>query len=98
MTHSRPIRTVLFSTLYPSSVRPGHVIFVETRLKELLKSGQVQTKVIAPVPWFFSTSPKFGNYAQMAKTPKRELYQDVDVLHPRYLLPPKVGMKGSILT
>lgn len=98
MTHSRPIRTVLFSTLYPSSVRPGHGIFVETRLKELLKSGQVQTKVIAPVPWFFSTSPKFGIYAQMAKTPKRELYQDVDVLHPRYFLPPKVGMNLAPLT
>jgi len=27
-----------FSTLYPSSVRPTHGIFVETRLRELLKS------------------------------------------------------------
>ena len=26
----RKIRTLLFSTLYPSSVRPGHGIFVET--------------------------------------------------------------------
>lgn len=46
------IKTLLFSTLHPSTVRPIHGIFVETRLHELLKTGQVQTKVIAPVPWF----------------------------------------------
>jgi|GEM_PF-4892975 len=33
------IRTLLFSTLYPSSVRPGHGIFVETRLRHLLAQG-----------------------------------------------------------
>jgi teichuronic acid biosynthesis glycosyltransferase TuaC len=30
------IRLLTFSTLYPSSVRPGHGIFVETRLRELV--------------------------------------------------------------
>ena len=35
------LRTLLFSTLYPSSARPGHGIFVETRLRELLASGAV---------------------------------------------------------
>lgn len=92
MKTSPPIRTLLFSTLYPSSVRPGHGIFVETRLRELLKSGQVITKVIAPVPWFFSKNARFGDYARMARTPAREIFQDIDVLHPRYFLPPKIGM------
>lgn len=36
----RPIRTLLFSTLYPSNVRPSHGIFVETRLRHLLASGE----------------------------------------------------------
>lgn len=49
---SRPVRTLLFSTLYPSASRPTHGIFVETRLRELLKSGAVETRVVAPVPWF----------------------------------------------
>jgi len=89
------MRTLLFSTLYPSSVRPGHGIFVETRLRELLASGHVQTKVVAPVPWFFSTNPRFGNYAKMARTPLRETHNGVDVQHPRYFLPPKVGMNMS---
>lgn len=86
------IRLLTFSTLYPSSVRPGHGIFVETRLRELLSSGKVEVRVVAPVPWFFSTDPRYGDYARMARTPRRETHNGIDVLHPRYLLPPKVGM------
>lgn len=86
------IKTLLFSTLFPSSVRPGHGIFVETRLRELLKSNQLQTKVVAPVPWFPFSGTRFGNYGQFAATPKFEQRNGVDVHHPRYILPPKIGM------
>lgn len=86
------VRILTFSTLYPSSVRPGHGIFVETRLRELLASGKVESRVVAPVPWFFSTHPRFGDFARMARTPLRETHNGIDVQHPRYLLPPKVGM------
>ena len=89
---NQKLRILTFSTLYPSSVRPGHGIFVETRLRELLKSGQVEAKVVAPVPWFFSRNPCFGGYAQMAATPRYELRNGVEVWHPRYLLPPRIGM------
>lgn len=88
----RKIRLLTFSSLYPSSVRPGHGIFVETRLRELLSSGEVDVRVVAPVPWFFSTDPRYGEYARMASTPRRETHNGIDVLHPRYPLPPKVGM------
>ena len=86
------MKVLLFSSLYPSTVRPIHGIFVETRLRELLKTGQVQTKVVAPVPWFPSKSPRFGEYAQFAATPRFEHRNGLDVHHPRYLLLPKVGM------
>jgi teichuronic acid biosynthesis glycosyltransferase TuaC len=86
------IRSLLFSTLYPSTVRPGHGIFVETRLKNLLASGEVETKVVAPVPWFFSSADRYGRYALMARTPRWENYNGIEVSHPRYLLIPKVGM------
>lgn len=92
MTSAVPIRTLLFSSLYPSSVRPGHGIFVETRLRELLASGKVQTRVVAPVPWFFSTNARFGEYAKMARTPLKESLGGLEVHHPRYILPPKIGM------
>lgn len=86
------IRTLLFSTLYPSSAKPIHGIFVETRLRELLKSGEVETKVVAPVPWFPFSGERFGEYGKFAATPRFEHRNGVDIYHPRYFLPPKVGM------
>lgn len=94
---ARPIRTLLFSTLYPSSAQPGHGIFVETRLRELLGSGEVEAKVVAPVPWFPSTNKRWGAYAKMAATPLREVRNGIDVAHPRYPLLPKVGMSVAPL-
>ena len=86
------IRTLLFSTLYPSSARPIHGIFVETRLRELLKTGEVETKVVAPVPWFPFSGERWGEYGRFAATPRFEQRNGVDVHHPRYFLPPKIGM------
>ncbi len=87
-----PVKILLFSTLYPSAVRPIHGIFVETRLRELLKTGEVQARVVAPVPWFPFKMPRFGAYAQFAATPHMEQRNGVEIHHPRYLLLPKVGM------
>lgn len=86
------IRTLLFSTLYPNSVRPSHGIFVETRLRHVLSSGKVETRVVAPVPWFPFTHGMFGEYAQHAAVPRFETRKGIDVDHPRYLLLPKLGM------
>lgn len=88
----RLTRTLLFSTLFPSAARPVHGIFVETRLRELLKSGHVETRVVSPVPWFPGKSRIFGGYAAFAATPREETRHGVAVLHPRYLLPPRIGM------
>lgn len=98
MNAGRPLRILTFSTLYPSSNRPGHGIFVETRLRELLKSGRVDARVIAPVPWFPSSDPRWGGYADFAATPTRERHNGIEVLHPRYVLPPKIGMTMAPLT
>lgn len=95
---TRPLRTLLFSTLYPSRERPAHGIFVETRLRELLKTGAVETRVLAPVPWFPLRGKLFGEYGKLAATPAREVRNGLEVLHPRYLLPPKVGMNVAPYT
>jgi len=94
---TRAVRTVLFSTLFPSAARPMHGIFVETRLRELLKTGQVETRVVAPVPWFPFTGSRWGDYGRMARTPHVEQRNGLQVLHPRYALPPKVGMTAAPL-
>ncbi|QAU35401.1 glycosyltransferase family 4 protein [Janthinobacterium sp. 17J80-10] len=86
------MKLLTFSTLFPNAEKPSHGIFVETRLRYLLASGKVQSRVIAPVPWFPSTHPRFGRYAGYAKVPTEETRSGIQVHHPRYALLPKVGM------
>ena len=97
-SHDPAMKILLFSSLYPSSVRPIFGVFVETRLRELLQSGQVEAKVVAPVPWFPFRHPVFGEYAQHAATPRHEVRNGVEVFHPRYVLPPKIGMNVAPYT
>jgi len=91
------MKILTFSTLFPSSEKPGHGIFVETRLRHLAASGQVEARVVAPVPWFPSTHPRFGAYARMARTPRSEQRHGLRVEHPRYPLLPKIGMNVAPL-
>jgi teichuronic acid biosynthesis glycosyltransferase TuaC len=86
------MRLLTFSTLFPNAERPNHGIFVETRLRYLISSGKVESRVVAPVPWFPFRHARFGQYASFAKVPKEETRYGIKVDHPRYFLPPKVGM------
>jgi glycosyltransferase involved in cell wall biosynthesis len=86
------MKILTFSTLFPNSEKPGHGIFVETRLRHLVASGRVESRVVAPVPWFPLTHERFGNYAKMAKAPREEIRHGIPVAHPRYPVLPKVGM------
>ncbi len=86
------MRLLTFTTLYPNAARPNHGIFVETRLRKLVGSGQVVANVVAPVPWFPSSSTRFGRYAAFAQVARQEIRHGIQVLHPRYPLLPKIGM------
>jgi len=86
------MKILTFSTLYPNAARSNHGIFVETRLRHLLASGLVESRVVAPVPWFPSRNARFGEYANHASAPCKELRHGIQVLHPRYALLPKIGM------
>jgi teichuronic acid biosynthesis glycosyltransferase TuaC len=89
---SRPLRVLVLSSLFPSEARPRHGIFVETRLAHLTKDYPIDARVIAPVPWFPSSSPLFGAYAAFAATPRRATRPNgVAVTYPRYAMLPKVG-------
>jgi teichuronic acid biosynthesis glycosyltransferase TuaC len=89
------VRTLVFTTLYPNAARPAHGVFVEQRLRKLLATGQVVTRVLAPVPWFPFVHPRFGDYARFAATPLREERHGILIEHPRYLLVPKIGMSSA---
>lgn len=89
------MRVLNFSTLFPNPVRPTHGIFVENRLRHLVRSGEVSATVVAPVPYFPLKSEMFGRYGDYAKVPEHEVRHGLSVHHPRYLLFPKVGMNTA---
>ncbi len=91
------MKLLTFSTLFPNAEQPNHGIFVETRLRYLLASGKAQARVVAPIPWFPSSSPRFGNYARFAKVPKSDQRHGIDILHPRFAIVPKIGMNMAPL-
>jgi glycosyltransferase involved in cell wall biosynthesis len=87
----RPLSILTVSTLFPNSTQPSHGIFVKTRLKKLLESGQITSRVIAPVGWM----PPLIAYPgadHLRQVPARETIDTIPVEHPRYLIIPKVGM------
>jgi teichuronic acid biosynthesis glycosyltransferase TuaC len=91
------MRTITFSTLYPNQSQPRHGIFIEQRLRHLLKTEQLESRVVAPVPWFPFQHPRFGRYAVFARAPRDETRHGIRILHPRYLLLPKIGMSQAPL-
>jgi len=86
------MKIMVLTTLFPNAQTPSHGVFVENRLRAFLKDHDADIKVIAPVPWFPFKTRAFGKYADWARAPYEEIRHGVQVFHPRYFLPPKVGM------
>jgi glycosyltransferase involved in cell wall biosynthesis len=84
LTHPAAVSLLTFTTLYPNSAQPNHGVFVENRLRQLVKTGEVTAKVMAPVAWFPGRT-RIG-------APARETRNGLDVLHPRWLSIPGPGM------
>lgn len=91
------MRTVTFSTLYPNRVEPRHGIFIEQRLRHLLAAGEVESHVVAPVPWFPWEDSSFGHYGAFARVPYYEERHGIPIYHPRYPRLPKVGLSSAPL-
>lgn len=87
-----PIRLLTFSTLFPNNARPNHGVFVENRLRHLVGSGQAISQVVAPVPWFPSAHPWFGDWAVNARVAREETRHGLNIRHPRFPVIPKAGM------
>ena len=87
------MKILTFTSLYPNAVNPQHGIFVETRLRKLVETGEVDARVIAPIQSFPVTVGPFARYAAYAAAPAFETRHGIDVHHPRFLSIPKVGMR-----
>lgn len=79
------------TTLFPNSVQRAHGVFVETRLRHLLASGEVRAHVLAPVPWL-PPMLRYSSYGRLQSVPQRVERGGITVEHPRYLVVPKLGM------
>ena len=79
------------STLFPNPVQKTHGLFVETRLRELIATGEVTARVLAPIPWL----PAFVRYPALGplhQVPRQLVRDGLQIYHPRYLVIPKFGM------
>jgi teichuronic acid biosynthesis glycosyltransferase TuaC len=88
----RPLRLLTFTTLFPNSQQPNHGVFVENRLRHLVASGQVESLVVAPVPFFPSAARCFGDWARYARIDRQEMRHGLVIHHPRFPVIPRVGM------
>lgn len=83
---------LVLTTLYPNNVQHRHGIFIENRVKELVKRyPDAKVKVLAPVPYFPAWLP-INEYKQYSAVIEQEVRANIEVFHPKYLVIPKVGM------
>lgn len=88
---------LIATTLFPNPVQRAHGVFVETRLRHLLASGEVTAHVLAPIPWL-PPMVRYSSYGPLQTVPSREQRNGLIVEHPRYLVVPKFGMTLTPLT
>src|SRR5215469_6962076 len=68
----RPLKLLTFTTLFPNREQPNHGVFVENRLRHLVAGRQVESIVVAPVPYFPLSAPWFGRWGRYARVPASE--------------------------
>lgn len=76
------MKILTITSLYPNKKDPTHGIFVHERIKRIAKKVD-KLDVIAPVAWF----PFFRNVKEI---PQKEVIDNVNVYHPRFLSFPGV--------
>jgi glycosyltransferase involved in cell wall biosynthesis len=84
------MRILTFTNLYPSTAQPRHGIFIEHRVRQLVASGEVSVRVIAPQPWVPAAGRLFGRYSALARVPATEIRDGVRVWYPRFFAVPKL--------
>lgn len=88
---SRPLSILTATTLFPNAVQRAHGVFVETRLRHLVASGEVTAHVLAPIPWL-PPLVRYGAYGALQSVPSQIERNGLVIEHPRYLVVPKFGM------
>lgn len=83
---------LVFSSLFPSSVRPHAGLFVKERAKRMAEFAEI--KVVSPVPWFPLQSLLRLVYPDYRLMPaEMEIVDGIEVYYPRFLSFPSVGRR-----
>jgi glycosyltransferase involved in cell wall biosynthesis len=83
------LRVLIYTSLFPNSVKPIHGNFVMERMRFLRPYADLS--VVAPVPYF----PRLNlheRWYEFARIPQVEQIAGFDLEHPRYLVLPKMAM------
>lgn len=84
------MRILTFTNLYPSAALPRHGIFIEHRLRQLVSTGAVSARVVAPLPWVPFRSSIFGQYAAFNAVPAHEHRHGIEIHRTRFFAVPKL--------
>lgn len=85
------MRVLTLSSLFPGAAAPRHGTFVRERMRDFRDRTGADVRVVSPVPWFPRGVPS-KRYGHFARAPRRETVDGFEVLRPRYLMLPKVGV------
>ncbi len=84
-----PLRVLVYTSLFPNSVKPVLGTFVLERLRHVQKLANVS--VVAPVP-FFPRLKLNRTWYEYATIPSKEQVAGFHLDHPRFVVIPKVAM------
>lgn len=83
-------RVLVLASTFPSREQPIHGAFVKERIRFVHQLDDLALQVVSPVP-YFPPLPQFPRWYPLSQIPRRERIDELDVLRPRYFLPPKIG-------
>jgi len=92
-----PLSLLTVTTLFPNPIQNTLGVFVETRLRKVLETGEATARVLAPIPWL----PSVVNHSSLGpvhRVPYELIRNGIEVEHPRYLVVPKIGMSLTPFT
>ena len=90
------MRLLTISSLFPNPEMPNRGLFVKERLFQTMDRHRVEADVVAPLPYFPSSNPRFGQNAAFARVPDEATVAGRQrVKHPKYFMLPKVGASFS---
>ncbi|WP_374593246.1 glycosyltransferase [Aquabacterium sp.] len=84
------LRIVTVTTFFPNSADPHRTVFVANLVRAMRERCTVT--VVAPVP----LAPPFGRWRLQAGIPRVESVAGIEVLHPRFVVVPKLGWLSGL--